>query len=218
MMDVQFANYNGINGVLLSSFVNVEKERSYTGADLMDGIVPDFDAYDLSQYTLENIMLALEPYSFEREFVQIIFFDSLIANQDRHSENWSIIEFEDRVRFAPIYDNGASLGFNNSEDQVLKILKNPEMLKGFVNRGKACVGMEGERKKPKIGKLLTRIEMLYPEFVKVEMERVNCLQKDDVVGILNDIPTEIMADCYKEWVIYLIREKQCWLNKWYRER
>lgn len=69
-------------------------------------------------------------------FAEMILFDALIGNMDRHHENWGIVEttkYRQQVLFykkqlvkerwfTPLYDHGSSLMFELSEEKVLKYL------------------------------------------------------------------------------------------------
>lgn len=75
-------------------------------------------------------------------FAQMILFDALIGNMDRHHENWGIVEtikyrqqvlFEKKQLikerwFTPLYDHGSSLMFELSEEIVLRYLDNDSLL------------------------------------------------------------------------------------------
>lgn len=114
MMDVTLATYNGRTGLILKNFVEMGKEELFDGGDLLKTVVENFDPNHLNEYTLDNIIKSLSPFSLQKEIVKVIVFDALIANQDRHCENWGVIQSARNIRFAPIFDNGASLGFNNN--------------------------------------------------------------------------------------------------------
>ena len=74
---------------------------------------------DRTGYTLEAVRLALEavapptggePFTAWEWFVGYLVLDALIANTDRHQENWAVIENGGR-RLAPTFDHASSLGF-----------------------------------------------------------------------------------------------------------
>jgi len=50
-------------------------------------------------------------------FMGFIMLDALIANQDRHHENWGFIVEERGLTLAPTYDHASSLGRNESDKQ-----------------------------------------------------------------------------------------------------
>lgn len=90
------------------------------GNQLLSVIYSDYQAQSKGRvpgYDLPSIRQALEPYEGWSDtlgafdcFAGLLVLDALIANTDRHHENWGIIE--ETQRLAPTYDHGASLGFN----------------------------------------------------------------------------------------------------------
>lgn len=91
MMDVFFAIHNRRTGVLLKKF-QTAKEEFFDGGDLLKAVIDQFDSQNLQGYNLENIIQCLKPLGLEKEFIKMIIFDTVIANQDRHCENWGIIK------------------------------------------------------------------------------------------------------------------------------
>lgn len=215
MMDVSIAFFGNRNGLLLRNFTEYGVEEFYDGGDLIKAIIEDFDPYTLNDYSLLNICKAIEPFQFEKEVAQMIMFDALIGNQDRHCENWGIIIGRNGERFAPIFDNGASLGFNNSEDRVKLMFKDKKMFDAFINKGKSLISVEGIRK-PKVGQLLEALNNMYPDLVNMEIKRLNSLQMSSIKHILNEIPESIMSNTYKNWVEQLLSQKIQWINSWYK--
>ncbi|MGH6635180.1 MAG: hypothetical protein ACRED0_03285 [Gammaproteobacteria bacterium] len=52
-------------------------------------------------------------------FIGYLLLDAWIANQDRHHENWGVINYGDGIHLAPSYDHAAALG-QNETDEVRK--------------------------------------------------------------------------------------------------
>lgn len=95
--------------------------------------VPDHG--EVSGYHLEDIQRALDGYrGSERgltayeSFVGYLVFDALIANTDRHSENWAVDS--EREELLPCFDHGASLGFNATSEQRADVVR-------YASRGRS---------------------------------------------------------------------------------
>ena len=96
------------------------------GALLLSELVPGFRTQDPTRtgHTVENIRRALDgvspPAGYETftafdVFTGYLVLDALIANQDRHEENWAVLRPLTGVGgtvLAGSYDHGSSLGFN----------------------------------------------------------------------------------------------------------
>lgn len=214
MMDVSLATFNGRSGLILKNFIEKGNEEFFDGGDLLKTIVEDFDPNELDFYNLDNVLSCLRPFSLEKEIVKVILFDALIANQDRHCENWGVIQREARIRFAPIFDNGASLGFNNTEERIRLMFKDKNMFEAFTNKGKSIIGV-GEKKKPKINALLSEVFRNLPDEFQEEIGRIRNLQNNTIEHILEMIPEKIMAPIHKQWVLRLLIHRKNWLLNWY---
>jgi hypothetical protein len=134
------------------------------------------------------IEAALKKFNFDHfidNIVEIIVFDAIIGNGDRHQENWAIInqftqksksykELEEYAKqenkngraslskvismaqelkisyhklkgFAPIYDNGSSLGRELTAEKVEQLLKSTQELEKYISRGKAEIHWQGKK-------------------------------------------------------------------------
>lgn len=212
MMDVHLAVRQNINGIIAKKFTS-GAEEFYEGGDLITSIIEDFDRYKLDNYSLDHISKALAEFQLDKNFIVIPVFDALIGNQDRHCDNWGIIATRSDYRLAPIYDNGASFGFGLKEDRIKMMFKDSNMFKAFSNRSYSLIGIDG-KKKPKYLELLSFIRSQYPKEVEDAINRLSILNKDNIEGILNTIPTSIMSDVYKEWVVKLLLYRRDWIIKW----
>ena len=71
-------------------------------------------------------------------FCGYLVLDALIANTDRHEENWSIIRDKNGVvRLCASYDHATSLGFNLSDDQRARLITDPGAMQVWLQRGTA---------------------------------------------------------------------------------
>ncbi|QKW32477.1 hypothetical protein HUT17_04920 (plasmid) [Nocardiopsis flavescens] len=104
-------------------------------------------------HNLTNIRAALQevdaPEGFEGSprqgrafdvFVGYTLLDALIANCDRHDQNWAVLEpqLDSLPRMlAPTYDHGSSLGYNLKDTKRSHCLEDGEALKRWANKGTA---------------------------------------------------------------------------------
>ncbi len=105
---------------IISRKVLADSESLIHGNELLAdvGVVGE-TTRDRTGYTLDAVRLALEqvappkggePFTAWEWFVGYLVLDALIANTDRHQENWAVIENGGR-RLAPTFDHASSLGF-----------------------------------------------------------------------------------------------------------
>lgn len=159
----------------------------------------------------------LTAYDLEREFISLPVFDALIANNDRHCDNWGVLSGPNGIRFAPIYDNGSSLGFNETIEKKQKMLTDDRMLEGFCNRGKPSIGLPG-KKKPRHFELLSYLHNYFPNELHLAISRLEQLNKGMLLSIVDEIPNNIMNDLDKKWVIRLMLYRKNWILNWLERR
>lgn len=211
--EVELAVNKKIVGTISKNF-REKTEEFYEGGDLFLSQFENFDRHSLNYYELHYILELLSAYNIERDFVCIPVFDALMANNDRHCDNWGVLSGSKGIQMAPIYDNGSSLGFNVPEHKKQKMLIDKKMLNGFCNRGKSCIGLSN-RKKPKHFELLHFLYHSFPQELEISMQRLNKLNEEMIVTTVKDIPIDIMSDLDKEWIVHLLMYRKEWLMNWY---
>ena len=81
-------------------------------------------------------------------FIAMNLFDILIGNQDRHPYNWSMLFKRGKSFFGPLYDNGASLGFQLPDKTLEKMVNDTNELEKYYNNMKVKAGIFNSRKPP----------------------------------------------------------------------
>ena len=74
---------------------------------------------------------------FWKEFIQMIVFDCLVGNTDRHQDNWGICvqRKTGEKRLAPAYDNSTCFAPEKSDNQIIsESLLNLDVLEVFLNK------------------------------------------------------------------------------------
>ncbi len=72
-------------------------------------------------------------------FVGYLMFDALIANRDRHPENWAVLRgpTDGDMRLAPTYDHASGLGFNLRDSAREQMFRDTRMREAFLRKGTA---------------------------------------------------------------------------------
>ena len=71
-------------------------------------------------------------------FCGYLLLDALIANTDRHEENWAVIRGKNAVvSLCASYDHATSLGFNLSDERRDQLATDPAKLDAWLERGTA---------------------------------------------------------------------------------
>lgn len=120
------------------------------GALLLAGLLPDYvpRSRERTGHGLENIEQVLKDVQPPQEvlgmtafeaFAGYLVLDALVANQDRHEENWAVLRplpGEGGVRLAGSYDHGSSLGFNLT-DHKRRVELDRHGVAAFAGRARA---------------------------------------------------------------------------------
>lgn len=153
MAKYHIAKKDGVIGSLSENVVDSSKnEELYEISDLMFNTYEDFDSKNLVFYNIEQVLEIAKDNEILSFFFDMCLFDFIIANQDRHCENWGIIRKNGDTIPSPLYDNGSSLGNNLSDKDIQIYLGNDaNAFAGFNRRTKTQFTIEG-KKKPKAKK------------------------------------------------------------------
>ena len=145
---IRLAARDGVPGLLSYDLAPTVHELQ-TGAVLIgeidDRLVPR--ARERLGHNLTNIKAVLAPlqavgmplgFNAFDQFCGYLVLDALVANRDRHEENWGVLrDPAGRVTLAPSYDHGNSLGFNLQDDRRLLELDRDPQLEKWASRGMA---------------------------------------------------------------------------------
>ncbi len=143
-------------------FLDNKTEELFHGADLYAGFLnndkefvdeveekkmtQDFFTIAFTKDVIDIFFTQEEKPTIFNSFMAMLFFDGLIGNNDRHMYNWGIVRdiFGKKAAFfSKIYDTARGLLWNQTEEQLNKIIKNGNV-ESFVK--KYCINS-----KPKIG-------------------------------------------------------------------
>lgn len=120
---VAYDRRSGVVGALVQWFYDDQSERFVPAGDFLHIIKPSFDRkLGKAHNLLDNMAVArilsmskqggLKGVDWRNWWADALAFDALIGNTDRHQENWGFILSPSlgKMRFAPLFDNGTSLG------------------------------------------------------------------------------------------------------------
>lgn len=146
---IRMASRDGRSG-LLSYDLAPSGYELQTGAVLIgeidDRLVPR--ARERLGHNLENIKTVLlplpatsmgdGPFTAYDQFCGYLILDALVANRDRHEQNWGVLRAPGgQVTLAPSYDHGNSLGFNLEDTRRTRQLARDPDLADWASNGYA---------------------------------------------------------------------------------
>ncbi len=152
-------------GVLIEIFSDANKHLMRAG-DFLKELIPNYDygkgrthnlqdniecisaMYDVMSERANKVILAnkgvpidIKPQlnEFALAFMNMVVFDSIIGNTDRHHDNWGIViplrmTTDLFFELSPIYDNGTSLGCEIIEKNIDRKLRGSKLL-AYIKKG-----------------------------------------------------------------------------------
>lgn len=169
ILEYNLAEKNDRFGCISENMVDTESEQLIEGYSILSSCNPSYDPNDKHMrhmYTFSFVCSALNKYGYGRfipDFIDILIFDAIIGNSDRHQGNWGFIHKRDissnenskslksvlknfrkrkredvsKDRMSPIYDSGCCLGREFSDEVIIQKLKEPDSFDSFIRGSKA---------------------------------------------------------------------------------
>lgn len=214
-IDEESIEYYGLNrekvqvgdtvfGALCWSFLDESKDSLVEGADM----IMEYD----ETYDREYLRGESEIYNFELLYklfkdndilnclFQMIIFDTLIGNTDRHQDNFGVIRNEEngKVSFAPFYDNSSSLGRELDERRVRLMLQDENMFNAYIYGNKSSTLIRWEtswtKKRLNILEFFDKVKSAYPLEIKKHLPNVAKLSDEILNDIIYKVPSEVMSE------------------------
>lgn len=279
MLDYNIAHSNNPRvrqkiGCLSESMVKHNENKLTEGKVFLTGFDSKYNPEtDKDKYTFQFISKTLNSFNIQNHsenLLEIIVFDAIVGNSDRHQENWGIItSFKETIEavekeikkpekniiekillktfhyiiktlkqnhqdypekqtklsvlknettflktsFSPIYDSGCCLGRELTDDQVLKMNNDIQMLNSYVNRGASEIHWQGFETKRKHFELIELLRKDYNSIIEGIIERVQMnfnqeLIRETIFNIDKNLPDHLaeyrLTDIRKELMVKLI--------------
>ena len=218
---VELSTYSRDKGSASKSFLPVGLKLVH-GNQLMDLAIPDYDSFDCdirqqSNHNSNNIWRTIDYWlrsevartKAKNGIAEYLLLDALIANTDRHHENWGFClqaqtEFDD-YNVAPTFDHASSLGREfHSDEGRLKILAE-KRLESYVARGHGGIyWSETDRRGPSPLRLFELAVGEYRDLFSTAIEKFENVSREDLIEPVDRIPDDWMSPKAKEFSSALI--------------
>lgn len=214
-------SYNIINRITTSLTEGVELIQAKYPFYNKDKLNDDKTGKTYSVQMIQNSLKIPEEIN---EILQMIVFDCLIGNSDRHHSNWaeiSTMEY-DYVNKAfcffwyisPLYDNGSSLCAYVNEKNVEEILKDNMRFKALIDtKSKAMIGWDNKRPIRHFELLQKIRENYYEKTVEwIELIKYN-INDGSIDYVLNRFDDNIISSNMKRLLkLYILERRNRMLN------
>lgn len=224
--EVDIGTYNGRIGSM-SYFVCKPGEYLIEGISFISGKYPQYDTNkmmnteDNQYYCLEQILRSV-PKDFPVEYwIEMMLFDFLIGNRDRHQSNWALLfeiintskdpeYMKMQLKSCPLYDNGSSLCCYITEDQLPELLgKDIKRFNAVVDsKSKSIIRIDGSNKNtPKHSDVVKYLLSNFHPTEKIARRFLKRLNANKIREVLNEYPESILSQQKKELISrFLIRK------------
>jgi hypothetical protein len=223
--EIDLAERNGVAGLLSHDLRPDDACALHTGSELLpeahDGYQPGrMNIPGRPGHSLTKIQQVLAGYAPPPEsampdrftafsvFAGYLVLDALVANQDRHDENWGVLRWPAGTskavnRLAPSYDHASSLGFNVRDEEKQRRLTEGS-IEQWARRGRA---EKLEHSPTSKASLLTTtaahaLSMLDASQVQWWIERITSLGEGNVQRLVARIPH--MSEAARRFAVELV--------------
>lgn len=204
----------------MSYLVCKQNEALVEGIDFISGKFPHYNAETMQDeesgtyYCIDHIFNSVPSVVPNRIWIEMMLFDFLIGNADRHQSNWALLmelvskdPVSIQVRQCPLYDNGSSLCCYENESQVEnKDIRHFEAL--VDSKSRSIIRIDGSVKtKPRHRDVAQYLIGKYPIAKTIAKRFLDRLTEDAINTIMDQYPTEVL-DTKKNLLIrrYLLKK------------
>lgn len=213
-IDAEIAIRNGKRGCLMVHFVKqYNAQHGEPGAPLL--IYQFGKSYEslitspLKSKELFEIGINLfEEFKFfnliKDEFLMMNIFDIIIGNQDRHPFNWQILFADKHDFFGPLYDNGASLGWQLPDSKLTNMIENLTSMNKFYKNTRLKCGLFEHTQPPiKVNDVLALLNSRFPNEMKSICIRLEQFNYEAYNEYIDDLP--LISNVRKEFLKLFIK-------------
>ncbi len=160
------------------------------------------------KYSLEMIEKALNKFELFEDFLDIVVFDYLIGNTDRHQSNWAFCLKDKNITLSPLYDNSSSLCAYVSEAKIDQYLGKDQMLWSSLvdTKSKSLIRISvNDQKLPTHAEVLRFLKEVYYEQTKSIVNNIEkFVTEENICDILNkydEVLTEKRKTLIKKYLL-----------------
>lgn len=225
----EFADYKGLEGTVCKSVVP-KNGRLVHGNELLAGFSPGYEKtkmYRQKEYTLLSVLALLKklsvlvgpplgfvgpPKNVEsclEVFIGYLMLDALVANQDRHHENWGVITVgSSDFYLAETFDHASSLGRNENDEARKDMVSTKDTrrhISAYVERAKTpFYTFSPPRKNVSTLDAFLGAGQLSPAAAEAWIDTLDLIDQSWLENVFSDIPISLISDVAAEFAVKLV--------------
>ena len=216
---VDIGTYNGRIGSM-SYFVCEENEILREGIWFISAEFPKYNAETMldeesnQYYCIEHLSSAITGFLSNKVWIEMMLFDFLIGNSDRHQSNWAILikmqKQSIRIKWCPLYDNGSSLCCYVKESDIPAFLgKDKVRFNSLVDtKSRSLIRIDGSNKStPTHREVVEYLLKNYSVAKEIAKNFLSKLTKENIDKLLDEYSENILTCERKELIRLFLNAK-----------
>ena len=213
-------------GVVSRKFYDRDQQDLIEGNQLLlerDPAYPATSRYKVSRYTPKSVARVLEslllpPVQFCNRlppgvvsaigiFIGYLMLDVLVANQDRHHENWGAIVDGDKLRLTPTFDHGAALAPGETDLRRLGRLRTKDMgqsVEAFAKRARSPFWNDHQDIQLSLYDTWKAFSKFSASESNAWLDRLEELKLVEIRSAFDDLPDDRISDIAREFSTKLV--------------
>lgn len=193
----------------MSYLVTKQSEVLLEGIAFISGKYPQYNANTLRDigsgqyYCIDMIEKSTEKFVPMDSWIEMMLFDAIIGNADRHQSNWAVLaKYTNESRTTidvwpcPLYDNGSSLCCYVNDNQLAKLNgKDPGPFSALVgSKSKSVIRIDGNTKpKPTHSEVIEYLLRKYPIAIQIANRFIRQLDDSAILELLSIYPESLLS-------------------------
>ena len=168
-------------------------------------------------YCIEHLFGSISYVHFGRMFIQMMLFDFLIGNSDRHQSNWALLLGVEKgdgikisIRQCPLYDNGSSLCCYVNKKELTELLgSDKKRFEALVDsKSKSRIRIDGSKKSlPSHREVVQYLFKNYSVSKEIAKDFLNRISYEKINALISEYPENVLSTEKKTLIEKFLKRK-----------